>query len=593
MIKAQSFKFKLALSYILVIVIPLAFVFAFLARNLEENALRDIKNSLVNQAYLIESKISSDNLSKEDVGYLSSLVNELSQKIQCRITIINKQGKVLADSGKNIDEVFEMDNHAKRPEVREALFGNIGDETRYSTTLKKEMLYLALPVRDGNQIIGAVRLALPLTAVETMLSVIRNAILFSFIFALGLAFVVGSLLTAGITRPINKIIHISRRFSKGDFRHKIYIDSKDEIGELASNLNTMAQDMEDKIKAVNTHHQHLRAILDSMVEGVIVIDKSGKVTSVNPTVEKIFDTGAKDIEGRNFLEAIRNNDMAEIIDAVLQNGTPVSKELKLVFPVQKIFQINASPIFENNLVHGCVLVIHDTTEMHRLETVRRDFVANLSHELKTPLTSIKGFIETLLGGALEDKQNSRSFLQIVQDHTDRLAHLINDLLTLSYLESSFAKLTKETINLKELVDKIISGMKAALKKDTVSVSNDLSDRLTIRADRHKIEQVLVNLIDNAIKFNKDKGNIRIYSQEANSAIKVFVEDSGMGIPEKDVPRIFERFYRVDKARSRELGGTGLGLSIVKHIVELHGGSVGVESTEGLGSTFWFVLPLEK
>jgi two-component system phosphate regulon sensor histidine kinase PhoR len=222
--------------------------------------------------------------------------------------------------------------------------------------------------------------------------------------------------------------------------------------------------------------------------------------------------------------------------------------------------------------------------------MRRDFVANVSHELKTPLTSIKGFVETLLEGALDDKENNRNFLKIIQDHAERLNNLLEDLLSLSHLESKEIVLNKKNFTLRQQLEDVISGFKSQLKKKNIEIKNELSANIAVTADKDRIEHVFTNLLDNAIKFNKERGSIRIYSQEMSGGIKVIVEDSGVGIPEKDIPRIFERFYRVDKARSRELGGTGLGLSIVKHIVELHGGSVGVESTEGFGSKFWFILP---
>jgi len=589
-INFTSFKSKLTFSYIFIILISFGFIAFFLDKNLEENALQDIKSSLVNQAYLIESQISAGNLKKENIVYLDALIKSLSLKIKCRITIINNQGKVLADSQKSLKETFEMENHANRPEIKVALSGKIGEEIHYSVTLKMDMLYIALPIRDKEEIIGAVRLSLPLANVQKMLSAIRKAIIFSFLFALGLAFVLGSVITGGIIKPINKIIHVSRKFSQGDFSRRIFLNSKDEIGELASTLNKMAKDIEDKIKEIEIKNQHLVAILESMVEGIIVVDKTNHILSINQTIEKIFSIQKQDSGGKIFLEVIRNNDIAEIITKVLKNGEFVSGELSLVWPVQKIFHINASPIFEKGTVSACLVVIHDITELRRLETMRRDFVANVSHELKTPLTSIKGFVETLMEGAIEDKENSRHFLQIIQDHANRLDALVNDLLELSYLESQEITLEKEEINLKDLVDDVLASSKSQLKKRTISAQNDLPANLCVKANKDKIGQVLTNLIDNAIKFNNDKGTLKIYGQDLDNKIKIIVEDSGIGIPAKDTPRIFERFYRVDKARSRELGGTGLGLSIVKHIVELHGGSVGVESTEGLGSKFYFYLP---
>jgi two-component system phosphate regulon sensor histidine kinase PhoR len=585
-----SFKLKLIFSYIFVILVSFGFIAFFLDKNLEENSIRNIQSSLITQANLIESQISAERLRQEDTPYLESLVKVLSLKTKCRITIINSKGRVLADSEKSQEEILQMENHLYRPEVKVALTGVIGIDTRYSSTLKIDMLYVALPVKDNAGISGILRLALPLESVQKTLFAIRKIVLIGLLFALVFAFFLGSIVAGRIIEPINRMIQTSRRFSKGDFSRRIIQVSKDEIGEFAVTLNKMAQGIEDKIKEIKTQNQKLTAIFNSMIEGVIVIDKAGYIISVNPTIEKIFSIFKKDVEGKVFLEAIRNNDIAEVISSALKRGESVSSEIALIYPVRRVFEVNATPIFDNNVISGCLVVVHDITEIRRLETVRSDFVANVSHELKTPLTSIKGFVETLLEGALDDKENNRNFLKIIHDHAERLNSLVDDLLSLSHLESKEITLNKKSFNLRSQFEKVISGFKSQLKKMGIDIKNDLSASISINADKDRIEQVLTNLIDNAIKFNKEKGSIRIYAQEENGKIRVSVEDSGIGIPEKEIARIFERFYRVDKARSRELGGTGLGLSIVKHIVELHGGSVGVESTEGLGSKFWFMLP---
>jgi len=585
-----SFKLKLIFSYIFVILISFGFIVYFLDKNLEENSLHNIKASLINQAYLVENQITAENLKKEDIAHLEPLIATLSGKIKCRITVINNLGKVLADSEKSQKEIPEMENHLYRPEVKMALVNEVGIDTRYSSTLKIDMLYVALPIKENKELIGVVRLALPLESVEKTLNEIRKTVLLGLIFALAFAFVLGSIIAAQTIRPINRMIQVSRRFSKGDFSRRIIQVSKDEIGELAATLNKMAQDIEDKIKEVKTQNQKLAAIFNSMIEGVIVIDKAGYIISVNPTIEKIFSILRKDVEGKIFLEAVRNNDIAEVISAALKRGKSVSSEIALIYPVHRVFEVNATPIFDNNIISGCLVVVHDITEIRRLETVRSDFVANVSHELKTPLTSIKGFVETLLEGALDDKENNRHFLKIIRDHAERLDNLVNDLLSLSHLESKEIILKKTSFNLKQQVEGVISGFGSQLKKKDIEIKNELSAGISVTADKDRLGQVVTNLMDNAIKFNKEKGFVRVYGEEINDKVKITVEDSGIGIPEKDISRIFERFYRVDKARSRELGGTGLGLSIVKHIVELQGGSVGVESTEGLGSKFWFILP---
>ena len=590
MVIKRSFKLKLILSYVFVILVSFAFLAFFLDKSLEENSVHNIQSSLVTQAYLIENQIVVESMKKEGRASLDTLVEALGPKTNCRITIIDRKGIVLADSEKSKQETLSMENHINRPEVRAALTGNIGIDTRYSSTLKIDMLYVAVPLKDKDEIAGILRLALPLESVQKTLFAIRKIVVIGLVFALILALVLGSIVAGNTIRPINRMTQISRRFSEGDFSRRIIQSPKDEIGELANTLNKMAQDIEDKIREIKTQNQKLAAIFNSMIEGVIVVDKESRIISINPTIEKIFGVSKKDAKGKIFLEAIRNNDIPEVINAVLSKGEGASAELTLMYPVSKIFEVNATPIFDNDKAAGCLVVIHDVTEIRKLETMRRDFIANVSHELKTPLTSIKGFIETLLEGALDDKENNRGFLMIIQEHAQRLNNLVNDLLSLSHLESNEIVLEKEETNLRQQVEGVILGFKSQLKKRNIEVKDELPAALSIKADKNRIEQVFTNLIDNAIKFNKEKGTIKIYSRDVSGKIKIVVEDSGVGIPEKDMTRIFERFYRVDKARSRELGGTGLGLSIVKHIIELHDGSVGVESTEGLGSKFWVVLP---
>jgi len=585
-----SFGQKLIFSYCFVILVSFSFIAFFLDKNLEENSLQDIQTSLIAQAKLIEAQIPSESLKQEDIASLEKLVKVLSPKTKCRITIINTKGKVLADSEKSQEDILQMENHLYRPEVKTALSGSVGSDTRYSSTLKIDMLYVALPIREGNTTSGALRLALTLESVQKTLSAIRKTVLLGLLFALGLALVLGSIVARHTIKPIERMIQVSRKFSEGDFSRRILRPSRDEIGELAVTLNNMAQDIENKIKEIKTQNQKLSAIFNSMIEGVIVIAKTGHIVSINSTIEKIFGVTKDTVEGKIFLEAIRNNDIAEVINAVLNKGELLSKEIALIYPVRRIFEVSAAPIFDNDAIAGCLVVIHDITEIRRLETVRSDFVANVSHELKTPLTSIKGFVETLLEGALDDKENNRNFLKIIQDHAERLNNLVEDLLSLSHLESKEITLNKKNFNLRQQLEDVISGFKSQTKKKNIEIKNNLSADIALTADKDRIEHVFTNLLDNAIKFNKERGSIQIYSQEISGGIKVSVEDLGVGIPEKDIPRIFERFCRVDKARSRELGGTGLGLSIVKHIVELHGGSVGVESTEGFGSKFWFILP---
>ncbi|MDD5096918.1 MAG: ATP-binding protein [Candidatus Omnitrophica bacterium] len=587
----SSFKLKLILSYFFLIFISLGFVAFFLSRNLEEKSLQEIKSALINEASLIESQISATPLALNNPLYLDKLCKDLGARIKSRITVINLAGKVLADSEVSFQQIANLENHLNRPEVTEVLAQRIGEEIRYSATLKTEMLYLAIPIKENGAKVGILRLALPLTSVQKVLFAVRKTILVGLFFTLGLAFVLASVLAKTLIAPINRIIHISSKFAQGDFSRRIFQSSNDEIGKLAVTLNKMAQDIEEKIREIATKNQHLEAIFNSMIEGVIVTDSSSKIISINHAIEELFNVKKAQIQGKFFLEGIRNSDISEIISRAIKNAEFVSKEIILVMPRAKVVQVNVSPISEKGKVTGSATVMHDITEIRRLETMRRDFVANVSHELKTPLTSIKGFVETLLEGAIEDKENSVNFLNIINNHVDRLNTLINDLLDLSHIESKEIVLNKDKFGLAELVNEVAMGFKSQAKKKMIEIKSDLPDSLEILADKSKVEQVFVNFVSNAIKFNKEKGFVRIYFEQFPDKIKIIIEDSGSGIPVRDISRIFERFYRVDKARSRELGGTGLGLSIVKHIVELHGGTTGVESTEGLGSKFWFSLPI--
>lgn len=333
-----------------------------------------------------------------------------------------------------------------------------------------------------------------------------------------------------------------------------------------------------------------QAIIDSMVEGVIVLDTRGAIILINPAVEKIFSIQKENCLNKTILEAIRNPELFEIYSKVLDSGLPAAREINMLLPVRKNFRVNAVTVKQEGEVWAVAMILNDISEIRRLELIRKDFVANVSHELKTPLTAIKGFMETLLDGAIDDRENNRRFLQIINEHTRRLENLVGDLLELARLESDETSLSFSRFELLNLVNEAAESFNPRLKEKDIEFKAQLPRELSLTADREKLRQVFNNLIDNAIKFNRPKGLIRIYAEDNRNSIKIAVEDSGCGIPAKDSLRVFERFYRSDKARSRELGGTGLGLSIVKHIVELHGGSAGVESAEGLGSKFWFTLP---
>jgi len=428
----------------------------------------------------------------------------------------------------------------------------------------------------------------------------------------------GFLIARMTTKPLREITDLAKDIAGGNFSRKLKIHSKDELGELAQAFNQMTEELKTKLQTATEDRNEMRAILSSVIEGVIAIDKDERVILFNSALEKMFNLNKGKVMGKFFWEIIRNNELNNLLKEAMNKGKLQTKELTLFLPEERIFQAHALPIkgeprsssFTNSLseeergkedISGVVAVLHDITEIKRLERVRIEFVANVSHELRTPLTSIRGFVETLKDGAINDPKNSRKFLNIIETHTEKLNNLINDLLELSKIESRELKMNFQPINLRELTEEVVANLKGVIERKELEVVVDIPfDFPQVEVDSEKIKQVLGNLLDNAIKFTPplragagftpQNGRICIRAVDKGKDIQIEVSDTGIGIPREHLPRLFERFYRVDKARSRELGGTGLGLSIVKHIIQAHGGKIGVESEFGKGSKFFFTLP---
>ncbi|MDD5259141.1 MAG: ATP-binding protein [bacterium] len=581
---------KLILNYLLLVALVFSSTTFIILHKLNFESKVQLENELVTKARLISEFIPVQIIKQENINQIQPLVRIAKQKAQARITIIAKDGQVLGDSE---SEPEAMENHRSRPEVIDALQGKIGVSTRYSYTLQKKMLYVAIPAKTSQgEIGGTIRVALPLTTVNTLTVNILPNLWIGIIVALILTIILGYISAHVITKPIRQINAMTQQAIKGNWSQKIPVTTQDEMGSLAKSLNLLFQQVQGNIEAIKNEQNKITAIISSMSEGVIACDTDSRILLINKSIEKTFNVTAADCQNKMLLEAIRNNELDEILSLTLRSGQAQQSELSILVPIQKIFQIYASPLKKEDQTVGAVLVMHDITELKHLENVRKEFISNVSHELKTPLTSIKGFIETLLAGALEDKNNNRRFLSIIQEHADRLGKLINDILELSKLESKEIRLEFQPSDLREIIKKTVETFTPQLVKSKVTCSINIKDPLPqVQADQDKITQVLINLIDNAIKFNKENGSIMITAELQPDSLKVSIKDTGIGLPAADLPRIFERFYRVDKARSRDLGGTGLGLSIVKHIIEAHHGQVGIESIQERGSTFWFTLPI--
>lgn len=393
--------------------------------------------------------------------------------------------------------------------------------------------------------------------------------------------------------PLEEMTSIAQDMARGNLDQEIRIFARDEIGDLARSVNYMARQLKNNLDDVVAEKNRIQAILASMADGVIALDSWGRIILINPVVEGTFGISLANCRGKNILRVIRNNELDSILNQALETEKTIQKQIRLVTPEPRYFRVHVTPLKgAGGERGGVVALLRDITERRKLEEMRSEFVANVSHELRTPLTSIRGFAETLLDGAMEDPALARSFLEIINTETERLTRLIDELLNLSRIESQESVLKKEAVKIGPLVEKAVSVFLPRAAEKNLAIKVDAPVEFpTVQADPDLLTQVLINLIDNAVSYTPAGGKILIRLSKVDGEMKVDLQDNGIGIPPESLPRLFERFYRVDKARSREQGGTGLGLSIVKHIVEAHGGAVQVSSKAGEGSTFSFTIPL--
>ena len=559
-----------------------------LSRYLQQRDLQQLQSSLTHQTTLIR-EIATPLLG--DVPRLQSEIKKLSEVIRLRITVIDPEGAILADSSETVEGLSKMDNHATRPEVAAALRKETGISIRYSMTVRTRMLYVALPVLDRERVLGVVRASMPVTRVDEILSSVSRPVIFTAL--LGILVVVGAgmIFSHQLTKRIRRITSVAERYAREDWSEKILMDGRDELKMLAVTMNQMAATLRSRIEDLETEKEKLSVILSNMTEGVIAISRRKQCVMANPAAEKIFEFSAAGAQSKGLIEITRHPLLEQIVDQAFRDQKTVSGEIQLSGKIKKILRVNVIVLESHVRDIGGILVFHDMTELRRLENIRREFIANVSHELRTPLTTIKGFIETLLDGAAKDPATREKFLKIVAEETGRLGRLVEDVLTLGEIEQGVALLRKETVDLASELPMILERFKLRLQERRISVENRLSGKpLEVSGDRDKIHQVFVNLLDNAIKFNKPEGRITVWSEQESKGITVTIEDTGTGIPEYSLERVFERFFRADKSHSKELGGTGLGLAIVKHIMEAHGGHASCQSTLGQGARFSVFFP---
>ena len=590
MIHRKRLLWQIFPSFLLVIVIALTAVTVYSTRAMEQFYLVQTRSELESRAQLVIPQINRL-LNTPDSGAIQALVGRAGRASSTRITVILTTGEVVGDSDKRPEQ---MENHADRPEIAAAIQGSSGSSIRYSSTLQKRMMYVALPLINTDGTTRAVvRTSFPISEVDDALTGIRWRVLAGGIIAAALAGLLSLWVARRISRPIEEIKNGAARFAAGDLNEPLPIPDSAELADLARTMNQMAAEIESRIQQAVSGRKEIESILSSMVEGVIAVDMDEKVIRINDAAGRIVSATIADATGRNLHELIRSTQFHRLFEETLQGGTTTETDISLFGLEEVTIYTRCAPLRDaRDEQVGVLVVMQDVTQLRRLEHMRRDFAANVSHEIKTPLTAIKGFVETLRHTEVDDPGEAERFLEIIEKHVNRLSAIIDDLMQLSRIEQDSLG---EEIFLRDCrLDALLKNAALLCQESAVArqVTIDIhcQDDLTIAADAPLLEQAVLNLMDNAIKYSAGGGTITVTARETDTATRIAVADNGPGIPQKHIPRLFERFYRVDKARSRRIGGTGLGLAIVKHIIQAHGGDIEAASEIGKGSVFTIVLP---
>lgn len=580
---------QLYFSYIIIIIIALLAASWYGAWALRRFYLNEASENLKSKALLIEDLVLSALIS-DDTESVNKLCGELGNKVSTRITVILPSGKVKGDSK---ESPAMMDNHANRIEVKEALRGRVGASIRFSHTLQTAMMYVAIPLRNKGNIIGALRTSVSLSSIDQALNTIYIKFAIGGVVASLIAALLSFIISRRISSPLEEMKKRAEKFAQGDLNQKFPASRYVEIDTLADAMNKMAEQLDDRIRKVVQQSNEQEAILSSMIEGVLAVDMQERVITINEAAAELLNVDKDKLEGRTIQEIIRVPELQNFVTETLAGKESVDGEVVLRNKKDIYLQMRGTVLRDaQGQGIGGLIVLHDVTNIRHLENIRRDFVANVSHELKTPITAIKGFVETLIDGAIEDTENADRFLKIISKQSSRLSAIIEDLMSLSRIEqeSGNADISFEKISIIDILQFAVQACEIKASEKNIEIRITCENTLSAKINPQLMEQAIINLIDNAIKYSGDEGGVEVSALKTNSGITISVRDEGCGIPAEHLPRLFERFYRVDKDRSRKLGGTGLGLAIVKYIAQAHGGQAKVESTVNEGSVFSIYLP---
>jgi two-component system phosphate regulon sensor histidine kinase PhoR len=572
---------KLLSSAFLLIAATLLVLDFYVTRYTANREVQSVEQRLEAEARILQPE--ADNV---PLSGLEDWARRASERARARITIVDPKGVALADSHHDPET---MENHANRPEIITAMRDGVGSATRHSATLNQDLSYVALRMTYQNNPRYTLRLAVSLDDLDSSIAAVRWRILWASCIAALVALIFAYFFSHSFAMRIARLRAFSEGLVDAHFSQIPPPDTDDELGALGRSLTTTAIQLRDLVDRLSVESARREAILSSMVEGVLAVDNNLCITFANSSFARTVGAASPIPAGKPLVEVVRAPELREVLMRVLTAGESVKRRMQL-HAAERVFEVQAAPL-TSAAARGAIAILHDVTDLERLERIRRDFVANVSHELRTPLTAIRGYAETLLEGALEDQENNRRFVEIIKAHAIRLNNISSDLLTLSELEAGKARPEPERVAVRAAVESAMRTLESEARLRGVALVCGNMEDAQVLGDRLQIEQALVNLLDNAIKFNRPSGEVLMeVSRTGDGRVKINLTDTGIGIPHEDLPRIFERFYRIDKARSREVGGTGLGLSIVKHIVERMNGTVSVESQLGKGSTFTLLLP---
>ncbi|ENI9090057.1 two-component system histidine kinase PnpS [Listeria monocytogenes] len=582
---------KIGLSFFILFFVVMVIVGVFSGELMKSTYLNMKESQLEDDAKILLQTTNMENLDLDkDAATIQKSLDPLGEDIDARITVIDSEGDVVADTKKDPEK---LDNHMNRPEVTDILKKgeSVGISIRESDSLGYSMLYVAVPVKHQGKTDGVLRISISLESVDAAVAKLWGNLALIFGIALVIIAAISVFIARKITRPVREIIEVSTDLANHKYDSRIHGKISGELQDLSISVNTLAESLETQMFEIKQNEQRLNAIVQNLVSGVMLINVDKQVIMTNRTMYQIL--GETEITGKPFYEVIKSFALSQLIEGTFETKTIQQKEIILYFPREMILDASVSPILgENGEITGIILLLHDITQIRHLENVRSEFVTNVSHELKTPVTALKGFAETLLDGAMYDEVLLKKFLTIIKEESDRLHRLIMDILALSRIEQNPVAENVELVDVDEVIEQSARTIfeMATEKNIRVTIPEKTSASVMIETDRDKLQQIIINLLSNAINYTPVDGKVEVKLIEQEAEVIIEVTDNGIGIPANDIDRVFERFYRVDKARSRHSGGTGLGLSIVKHLVENCGGRIEVESQEEVGSTFRVTLP---